>query len=92
MKNITDLQKEAENDWDSNPVKKVIQHLFSLSLSEKEYRKITPNVCVDLFKDSFDSTLEARWVKVVKRITNKLAKSTTIEKSVMILGEYLLSD
>lgn len=96
MKTIDDLRKEKEEsvEWESNAIKRAIQHIIKEHLNNDNYRKKSPADAYGIVEEAFRKEgvlTEARYISTAQRILRKMKNAKSINESVVILGEYLLT-
>jgi hypothetical protein len=87
-------EREEELDWELNPIKRAIQHIFQHHLSEDQYRKVKP----DEAKQIVENQLKEQGVLVessksyanANRLLRKIKSKRTTVDVVLELGEYLI--
>jgi len=96
IKGTSELKAEIDEelDWDTNPVKRAIQKLFSHELSEESYRKVPVQEARNLIKLAIiaEKGLVAPYSRAANRLLKQVERAPTTAECVTILGTYLLRD
>jgi hypothetical protein len=95
IRDKADLKEEKAEalEWETNAIKRAIQHLLKGELNNDNYRKKTPLQVKELTLAEFRARgilSEAKYAITANRLLRKLQASKSTADSIMVLGEYLL--
>ena len=83
-------ERSEEYEWDTNPIKKAIQDLFSKQLSESNYRGLEVDVAKEVVRERFSQIEGTKYLKKVNRILRSVDNKTSTTDIVLYLGENLI--
>lgn len=85
-------EKKEALEWDLNPVKSTILHLFETDLAEGNYRRLSKDEIVKLVKESFERKglcNEGKESRPAARVIKAISKARSRDDAVLALGDYL---
>jgi hypothetical protein len=95
LKTLNDIKKEMDNyeealeSFNNNPIKLLIQHLFSHEFSEHNYSNYSLDSMKQLIAARFDNNVHGKYKPIAQRMIKKIKKQESQEDILYLLNDYL---
>ena len=95
LKTLDDIKKEMDNyeetlvSFNNNPIKLLIQYLFSHEFSEHNYTRYSLDSMKELIAARFENNVYGKYKPIAQRLIKKIKKQETKEDILYLLNDYL---